>query len=67
MTQDKKLICWKIKKCGRETGGLRVHDLGICPVSLEKNANGTGRDIHFPMCWIIAGTMCKKEVQGTFV
>ncbi|MFW3145826.1 MAG: two-CW domain-containing protein [Thermoplasmatota archaeon] len=25
--------CWEIKRCGREPGGERASDLGICPAS----------------------------------
>lgn len=42
--------CWEFKKCGREK-------TGDCP-AVTKNL---GR-----MCWIVAGTMCGGQVQGTF-
>ena len=63
----KKLNCWEFKKCGREPGGAHVHDLGICPATEEKRLDGehegknAGRS-----CWVMAGTLCKGEVQGTF-
>lgn len=63
----KKLNCWEYKKCGREPGGIKVHELGECPASKEENLTGThdgekaGR-----ACWIIAGSMCGGTVQGSF-
>ena len=48
--------CWEIKKCGREEGGDKVEELGVCVAYPN----------HGHSCWIIAGTFCKGEVQGTF-
>ncbi len=48
--------CWEIKKCGREEGGEKVVELGQCPAY----------PAHGHSCWIIAGTFCKGEIQGTF-
>lgn len=62
-----KLNCWEFKRCGREPGGERSAELGVCPASTDKRLNGVhsgnnaGRT-----CWVIAGTMCSGEVQGTF-
>ena len=25
--------CWEYKKCGREVGGAKVKDLGVCPAA----------------------------------
>ncbi len=49
--------CWEYKNCGREANGSKVDELGICP-AYTQNA-GTA-------CWIVAGTFCEGEVQGTF-
>ncbi len=62
-----KLNCWEVMKCEREPGGRQTLDLGVCPASQEKRLDGihdgtnAGRS-----CWILAGTLCKGEVQGTF-
>lgn len=59
--------CWEFMHCGREPGGERVSELGVCPASTEKRLDGThhgknaGRS-----CWVVAGTLCKGEVQGLF-
>jgi len=63
----KPLNCWEYKKCGREWGGSKVHELGICPAVKETKLNGlhhgnnAGRS-----CWIVAGTFCGGTVTGTF-
>lgn len=62
-----KLNCWEFKQCGREPGGTHVHDLGVCPAAVEERLDGVhhgkngGRS-----CWVLAGTLCKGMVQGTF-
>ena len=48
--------CWEFKECGREEGGKKIKDLGVCPASPDH-----GKD-----CWEIAGTFCGGKVQGTF-
>ncbi len=47
--------CWEFMKCGREKGGNKAGELGICPAHPEK-----GRE-----CWKVAGTFCGGKVQGT--
>lgn len=42
--------------CGREKGGCHVNEMGECPVSTL----GMGHS-----CWIVAGTFCLNEVQGS--
>lgn len=59
--------CWEFKKCGREPGGSKVHELGECPAATDgsldsvHDGKNAGR-----ACWILAGTMCGGKVQGTF-
>ncbi len=48
--------CWEIKGCGRQKGGPKAAQLGVCIASAE----GLGHS-----CWAIAGTLCGGEVQGT--
>ncbi|MEW6419659.1 MAG: two-CW domain-containing protein [Nitrospirota bacterium] len=62
-----KMDCWEFKKCERELGGEHVHDLGICPASIETKLNGIhGGKNAGRACWVVAGTFCKGQVQGTF-
>lgn len=62
-----KLNCWEFKQCGRELGGEKAFELGVCPavtnVMLDRMNNGinAGR-----ACWVIKGTMCDGIVEGAF-
>lgn len=62
-----KLNCWQFKKCGREPGGARARELGVCLVFTETRVNKTngGRN-GGRACWAISGTLCGGEVQSTF-
>jgi hypothetical protein len=66
--EKKKLNCWEVKKCGREPGGERVADLGVCPAAEEQRANGIHQGKNAGRCcWVIDGTLCKGNVQGSYV
>lgn len=61
------LNCWEFKKCGRESGGCNIDTLGECPATLTYKLNGAhGGKNGGRSCWIIVGTFCKGEVQGSF-
>ncbi len=65
--KKRKLNCWEFKKCGREPGGAHTVDLGICPATVEERLDGVhGGSKAGRSCWVLAGTLCKGEVQGTF-
>ncbi len=49
--------CWEMKKCGREKNGANVISLGVCPASTQNAGEA---------CWLVAGTFCGGEVQGTY-
>lgn len=59
--------CWEIKKCGRETGGAKSEELGVCPAATDTASDGVndgkngGR-----ICWSVAGTLCGGKIQGDF-
>lgn len=62
----KKMNCWEFKKCGRELGGARK-DLGVCSAAIERRLDGThGGSNAGRACWVVAGTMCGGQEQGTF-
>lgn len=62
-----KINCWEFKNCGREPNGSKVDELGICPSSTEKALDGVhGGKNAGRACWVVAGTMCKGKLQGTF-
>lgn len=59
--------CWEIKKCGREPGGEKAGELGVCPASTEICLDGThGGKNAGRACWVIAGSLCGGKVQGSF-
>ncbi|MFX0072554.1 MAG: two-CW domain-containing protein [Candidatus Hermodarchaeota archaeon] len=59
--------CWEVKNCGREENGNNIESLGICPASTEAKLNAIhdGRNAG-RCCWIVSGTLCESQVQGTF-
>ena len=58
--------CWEIKKCGREAMGAKVAELGVCPAYTETALNGIhGGKNAGRACWVITGTFCESEVQGS--
>ncbi len=48
--------CWEFKKCGRQLGGPKAAELGVCPAYPNDGQN----------CAKIAGTLCGGKVQGSF-
>ena len=63
----KKQNCWDFKKCGREPGGSKVAELGVCPAAVETRTNGMNDGLNGGrVCWVLAGTLCGDEVQGTY-
>jgi hypothetical protein len=62
-----KLNCWEHKKCGRQPGGHKVADLGICPASVDQALNGAhGGKNGGRSCWVIVGSLCGGKIQGTY-
>jgi hypothetical protein len=59
--------CWEFKKCGREPGGAKVQEFGICPATVETSCDGlNGGKNAGRICWAVAGTFCGGKVQGSF-
>lgn len=59
--------CWEIKKCGREPGGDKVSEYGICPATISKELQGINSGHNAGrICWAVAGTFCDGEIQGIF-
>ena len=54
--EEVKMNCWEFKRCGREAGGTKSYELGVCPAYPD----------HGQCCARVAGTFCGGEVQGTF-
>lgn len=59
--------CWEYMKCGREPGGCKSEELGVCPAAIDPFHHGkNGGRNGGRYCWKVAGTFCGGEVQGTF-
>jgi len=65
--EQKKINCWEYKECGRQPGGEKVEDLGVCPAATDRSFSGinSGKNAG-RICWAVAGTCCGGKVQGTF-
>ena len=62
-----KMNCWEIKKCGREKGGIKSQELGVCPAASDTLSEGVNNGKNGGrICWAIAGTFCGGKVQGDF-
>ncbi|MGK7873659.1 MAG: two-CW domain-containing protein [Xenococcaceae cyanobacterium] len=62
-----KMNCWEFKKCGREPGGLKARELGVCPAATESRVDGINDGKNGGRCcWAITATLCGGEVQGSF-
>lgn len=48
--------CWEFEKCGREKGGAKEKEFGVCPAYPD----------HGRHCARVEGTLCKDQVQGQF-
>ena len=63
----KKLNCWEHMKCGREPGGNKVKELGICPAAIDTKYDGVNKGKNAGrFCWAVAGTMCNGEIMGYY-
>jgi hypothetical protein len=63
----KKRNCWEFMKCGREVGGDRTVELGICSVSSEFSADGLNGGINGGrICWIIDENGCNSNLMHRF-
>jgi hypothetical protein len=59
--------CWEFKRCGREPGGAKSGELGVCPAATETRVHGINSGKNGGRaCWALAGTLCGGKVQGTF-
>jgi hypothetical protein len=48
--------CWEFKRCGREAGGAKAGEFGVCPAYPDAGTR----------CARTAGTFCGGVLQGTF-
>jgi hypothetical protein len=48
--------CWEFRKCGRERGGSKAAELGVCSAYPDFGK----------CCAHVSGTLCGGQVQGTY-
>ena len=62
-----RMNCWEFMNCGRELGGNKVYELGVCPASTFSDSDGFS-DGKFGgrACVYITGTFCSGKVQGAY-
>ncbi len=59
--------CWEFMGCGREPGGTKADEFGVCPATLETRLDGVhGGTNAGRACWVVAGTLCRSKVSGSF-
>ncbi len=59
------LNCWEFTKCGREPGGAKVAELGVCPVALAEKYDKINRGKNAGrICWLVGGSLCDIKYKG---
>lgn len=59
--------CWEFKKCGREPGGKKAAELGVCSATILQELDGIhGGKNAGRACWVVAGSLCGGKIQGTY-
>ncbi len=58
--------CWEYKQCGRQPGGAKAKELGVCPAATDASADGLNRGQKGGrICWAVGGTLCGGKIQGS--
>ncbi len=58
--------CWEFFQCGREIGGEKVEELGICPAVTASERDGNCSDKNGDRgCAFISGNFCNGVNQGS--
>ena len=67
-SRTKRLNCWEVMMCGREPGGEKAEEFGVCPAAGDRSFDGINSGIcGGRICWAVAGTFCGGCEQGSFV
>ena len=67
-SRPRKENCWEYMQCGREPGGHRVDELGVCAAATDRRFDGVnGGKNAGRCCWGVAGTLCNGKGDGVFV
>ncbi|GAB4275648.1 MAG: hypothetical protein Kow0056_05460 [Coriobacteriia bacterium] len=50
--------CWERMACGREPGGAKADELGVCPAATERRLDGIHGGVNGGRaCWVAAGSL----------
>jgi len=50
--------------CGREPGGMRAEELGVCPVTTKVSADGLNGGVNGGrVCWVIENSCCQHVLE----
>ncbi len=59
--------CWEFKNCGRQPGGAKAAELGVCPATTLEDLDGAhGGKNGGRACWAVVGSLCGGKIQGTY-
>jgi hypothetical protein len=57
--------CWEFLKCGREPGGPKAAEMGVCPAATATRLDACNQGKNGGrLCWLIHATLCGNQVQG---
>jgi len=60
--------CWEQRHCGREPGGDKADELGVCPAAVEERLDGTnGGHNGGRACWGVDDTACFETIGAKFL
>lgn len=60
-----KANCWNFMECGREDGGKKAAEFGVCPAYTESKLHGVhGGTNGGRACWVLKNTLCGGDVQA---
>ncbi len=63
----KKINCWEYIGCGREPGGERAFEKGVCPAASDASYSGINSGENAGrFCWAVSGTLCEDQRQGSY-
>lgn len=62
----RKQNCWEAKRCGREPGGMRANEFGVCPAAAYEQADGYCGGMNGGRgCAFIVGNFGSRALPGT--
>jgi hypothetical protein len=66
ISPPRRINCWQIVACGRQPGGDKVAQEGVCPAATERSADGVNSGTNGGrVCWAISGTFCGRQANGS--